>query len=155
MIQGTWGGIGRYRTILTLVINTLILEISSKLLLLGVSQRPNATTPHAISTYNSLSLHYPCRRRQDGCKSSLRPFADAADRLAARIDAAVPVTICGELTEIRHRTSNKTHLYPHLQPHIIQAKKRSIQICLSPLFTFPSSRVDNNLIDIESEPSDE
>jgi hypothetical protein len=26
-------------------------------------------------------------------------FADAADRLAVRIDAAAPVTICGELTE--------------------------------------------------------
>jgi hypothetical protein len=63
-------------------------------------------------------------------------LADVGDRLAARIDAAVPVTICGELTEIRHRASNKnTSVSTPATPHNT-SKKPSIRICLFSLFTF-------------------
>jgi hypothetical protein len=69
-------------------------------------------------------------------------FADAVDRPAARIDAAVPVTICGELTEIRHLASNKSISVSTLgTPHNIKQKTKHPNLFVS-LFTFPSSRVD-------------
>jgi hypothetical protein len=69
-------------------------------------------------------------------------FADAVDRLAARIDAAVPVTICGELTEIRHSASNKNMSVSTLAtPHNIKQKPKHPNLFAS-FLTFPSSSAD-------------